>query len=224
LFGKAAMLHMLNENPLSAAQAYCKGGDCASEGKDKQLTLSLYDKACEMYESESRGDMSEPTFKKAVSFAVKSELWADAVMLLKRQMNVAKDYLEQFETDLYANMLSILIIYFHQERYEEAEVELNLLTVDAVNWFSSDYCRAADELLQAYHRADQEVLDDAVNRPGAVYKLLVNPVGRLAKKLRLSDAVIAKGPTQSNDDLLLGGGDEGLDSEEEEEASGEDYM
>jgi hypothetical protein len=71
--------------------------------------------------------------------------------MLRDQNEVYLKLLDTFENDVYKGLLSILVLLFHQTRYEEAEEELDKAQMVA-SFSLSDEATAAEALMNAYRQ------------------------------------------------------------------------
>lgn len=182
LYQQSSRLYRLNSSPDQAAKVLVKAADAVGE-LDVQQGINFLLDACSIYEDENRGELSDATFKRAIIFIVKQQRYDDGIALLKRQCGLYESHLQTFESDLYRNYLSIIILRFVQQQYERAEQELHQYESSQRFVRSNEYMAAA-ALIDAYNNGDAEQLETAVK--SNTLKYVSPPIATLARKLKLS--------------------------------------
>ncbi len=143
-------MYRLGESPDKAASIYMKAAMCVGD-VDTKLATEIVGDACAVFEDEQRGMMANDTFKQAINYLVKKQLYQEAIALLHRQNKVYLQHIKTFEPDLYKNCLSIVLLRFQMADYETAEKEYKELC-SLAEFNTSAEGIAADGLLDAWNQ------------------------------------------------------------------------
>jgi len=174
--------------------------------EDLKEGVELMKQACAVFEEEQRGVFHDATFKKAIAFCVSRGKYNSARGLMKRQIAICLQHLNPFESDIYKNYLSMIVLALHQNQPGKAKDILS--EAEGVERFHrSDECAAAMALISAWEDGDGEKWSEALKRN--VFKYLINPVAVIARKLKMPD-----GAGQGKPKILR---KEELEEDEEEE-------
>jgi hypothetical protein len=79
---------------------------------DVPLAIELCSDACAVFEDEQRAMFANDTFKAAINYLVKKNKLKEAITMLQRQNKMYLMAIKTFESDLYKNLLSILVRLF----------------------------------------------------------------------------------------------------------------
>jgi len=140
------------------------------------------------------------TFKKCVSLVLQYDKFDVALEIMREHNGAYLKNLKEFENDLYKNELGIIVIFFHQEKYQEAHDEFK--RADNLGKFNtSPEWEAADSLFAAYKTGSAKNLEVAVKM--SPFQYLPNRLSRLARKLKLSQAVLQSGGAKLAGDIDL---------------------
>ena len=204
-----------------AASVLVKAAEAIGDD-DVNAGVEFMKQACSIFEEENRGMFHDATFKKAICFCINHKKFGSARSLLHRQIIIAQTHLDTFETDIYKNCLSIIVLRFHTEDYEKANEEL-MKFQEIARFSRSEYCRAADEMISAWEDGDAERFNAAVK--SNTFKFLLNPVAVIARKLKMPEEVAKSsgGGASASSSSAAPKKSRGkkIDLEEEEEGDGE---
>jgi tetratricopeptide (TPR) repeat protein len=206
LYVRASTFYRLNDQPDKAAATLLKAASVIAP-VDADRCMATATDSIAIFKDEGRGTFANEHFKKCVSLAIEIGRLEDAKTMLREQNKVYLTLLDTFENDVYKGMLSILVILFHQTRYEEAGEELDQAGMLA-RFSLSDEATAAESLMYAYRQGSAELLKETTSK--TVFQYLPNKIARMAAKLKFTRDVL-EGKHKAGQDFL-----DAADSEEEE--------
>jgi hypothetical protein len=147
---------------------------------------------------------------------VNKEKYGTARQIILRQMKLQQMHLNPFESDLYKNILSMVVLRMHGGKGEEAAADL--AKYEGTERFArSDECLAANELVAAWEDDEQEKWAEVLKK--AVFKSLVHPIAVIARKLKMPEGA-GLGHQVAQLDLNEEAGGEGEAAEEAAAAGG----
>jgi len=152
--------------------------------------------SCEIFKAQERIAFANEHFKKCVSLALQYDKFDFAMTMMKDHNAVYLKHGKEFENDVYKNILGIIVILFHQEKYQQAHDEFKMADNIASFNVSTEW-QAGDCLFEAYKKGSAEDLDAATKMSSFQY--LPNRLARLARKLKFGKDVIGKGGELAKD-------------------------
>ncbi|KAI9906404.1 hypothetical protein PsorP6_003448 [Peronosclerospora sorghi] len=178
-YEKASGLYVDMSDFGKAADVLVKGAEaCESHGACVDDTLSFYLRACELLEAQDKPHFAVETFRKTLSFMVKSGKYGDALVLLDR-MKALYEAMEQSH-NVHKCHLSQVILYLARGDVPAADALYSRCLQDD-SFLSSNDCALAEDLVRAFKMGNEELLHVTVRKPG--FLALDNQIGRLCRKL-----------------------------------------
>jgi len=162
--------------------------------------------SCEIFKAEDRIAFANEHFKKCASLALQYDKLDVAMAMMKDHNAVYLKHSKDFEGDVYKNILGIIVILFHQGKYQQAHDEFKMAD-NVASFNTSNEWQAADCLFEAYKKGSAEELDTATKMSSFQY--LPNRLARLARKLKFGKDVVGKGGQLAGDNVLDDDDDEG---------------
>jgi tetratricopeptide (TPR) repeat protein len=158
--------------------------------------LTILHNSCEIFKAEDRIAFANEHFKKCVSLALQYDKFDFALTMMKDHNAVYLKHGKEFESDVYKNLLGIVVILFHQEKYQQAHDEFKVAD-NIASFNTSSEWQAGDCLFEAYKKGSAEDLDVATKMSSFQY--LPNRLARLARKLKFGKDVVGKGGKLAKD-------------------------
>jgi len=187
-----------------AAGALLKAAECLADS-DLAAAIELIKQACAIFEDdpEKNAVFHDAVFKKAICFCVQRDKLGTARQLILRQMKLQAMHLNPFESDLYKNILSLVVLRMQQGKGEEAREDL-LKHEQTERFARSDECLAANELIAAWEDDDAEKWAATLKK--AVFKNLVHPIAVMARKMQMPEEGAGLGHQVQQLDINAEGG------------------
>ncbi|KAG6615642.1 Gamma-soluble NSF attachment protein [Phytophthora cinnamomi] len=162
-----------------AADALVKGAQaCETHGCGADDVLPLYWKACELLEAQDKPHLAVETFRKTLSFLVKSGKLGEAVKLLDR-ITALYEAMDQRHNVHKAHLSQVILMLASGDVPAADALYSRCLQDDS--FLSSDDCALAEDLVRAFKMGNEELLQATVRKPG--FMALDNQVGRICRKL-----------------------------------------
>ncbi|GMF47011.1 unnamed protein product [Phytophthora fragariaefolia] len=173
-----------------AADALVKGAQaCEAQGCGADDVLPLYWKACDLLEAQDKPHFAVETFRKTLSFLVKSGRHGDAVKLLDR-ITALYDAMDQRHNVHKAHLSQVILLLAAGDVPAADALYSRCLQDDS--FLSSDDCALAEDLVRAFKMGNEELLQATVRKPG--FMALDNQIGRVCRKLSVYGAGDAAPP------------------------------
>ncbi|EGZ20160.1 hypothetical protein PHYSODRAFT_494284 [Phytophthora sojae] len=162
-----------------AADALVKGAQaCETHGCGADDVLPLYWRACDLLEAQGKPHFAVETFRKTLSFLVKSGKNSDAIKLLDR-MAALYEAMDQ-RHNVHKAHLSQVILQLASGDVPAADALYSRCLQDD-SFLTSDDCALAEDLVRAFKMGNEELLQATVRKPG--FMALDNQIGRVCRKL-----------------------------------------
>jgi len=171
-----------------SASMLMKAGQVIGE-VDVSAAITFMSDACAIFESENRGMFAHDTFVNSVSYLVKKTRYKETIELLHRQNKVYLTLLKTFENDLYKNFLSIIVLRFKLQEYDQAAKEFAEFCHTA-KYGTSAEAEAADMLINAFDSGDEKDWEKAVKLQ--TFTFLPNSIALVARHLKLDVKAVAE--------------------------------
>lgn len=155
-----------------------------------------------MFDQHDRHTFGDASFRKCVSQALEYGEVEGAIAMMYRLIEIFSKLLDErgvdtFENDIYKNCLSIVIVHLDEMEYDKA-FEAQDKFINTCNYSSSKESEAAARIIEAYQRGDPKMLATAQKKCGVLDYLPIK-VARMAKKLKISQALIESPPGEGKD-------------------------
>jgi tetratricopeptide (TPR) repeat protein len=185
---QSSKYYKMNNSLMKSANMLMRAAECIN---DPFLGIAYMRDACDTFNTTEMWIYSDTTFKKSISYAIKNNLFVDAIDLLQTQNIIIEQMISQqnqqvFESVLYKNMLSIIILYLYKNEYQKARAEFSTFENSGKFNASTEFI-VGSNLLDAYTDSDQSELD-AVIKQNTV-KLLPNSIVQIAYKLKINNVI-----------------------------------
>lgn len=188
LYQQAAKYYAENGQTAKAASTFVLAANVLKE-VDTEVATAFYMKACEAYESdEERSVQGTDTFKTTIAYLIKTEQYRDSLMMYDRLTTIFMTNFESKRQFVYRNMLCCIVIALHLQDVELGFNNFQRFS-ETEGFMESEQSSLCNELLIAFDEGDEERVKQTIKDP--LFDLLDAPVARLAKRLRISDALAA---------------------------------
>ncbi|KAE9006358.1 hypothetical protein PR003_g16878 [Phytophthora rubi] len=162
-----------------AADALVKGAQaCETHGCGADDVLPLYWKACDLLEAQDKPHFAVETFRKTLSFLVKSGKNGDAIKMLDR-LTTLYEAMDQRHNVHKAHLSQVILLLASGDVPAADALYSRCLQDDS--FLSSDDCALAEDLVRAFKMGNEELLQATVRKPG--FMALDNQIGRICRKL-----------------------------------------